>query len=402
MKIINRGIVILFLFSAITAYSQSQVKALVSFFETQNKHPKEYIFDLFKTNDIVIIGERDHRDTTQYDLILDIVKDKRFIENIGHIYTEVGVINQTNWANEILKGNYTNKEDFDKDFKDLYRNLDFNALWDKYNMVKYLKGIYSINKDLEANDKITVGFTDCALDWKTTTTHEQYKQFIKQSLKGYGTRDSIMAFNFLKLYDAQKLKNGKKKALLIQSRPHAINLNVDYKNIRIKKTGAYIKEVHSDKVKIVAFNWYKWVPSEWNGLWHGPKHEIALTDNGKWDAAYEMTGKPTIAFDIKNTPFGNTIFDYSYEQSILFEDVIDGMIFYLPFYEFTCTRGLPNIVDVNFAKTFIKRIDIINGNTDYSKKYSPQDEVLDWGDFRETDCVDFDELKVQMQQWIKD
>jgi hypothetical protein len=51
--------------------------------------PIEYIFKLFEYSDIVVIGERDHRDTTQYELILDIQKDPRFVKKIGYVYTEV-------------------------------------------------------------------------------------------------------------------------------------------------------------------------------------------------------------------------------------------------------------------------------------------------------------------------
>lgn len=51
--------------------------------------PIEYIFKLFEYSDIVVIGERDYRDTTQYELILDIQKDHHFVKKIGYVYTEV-------------------------------------------------------------------------------------------------------------------------------------------------------------------------------------------------------------------------------------------------------------------------------------------------------------------------
>ena len=43
----------------------------------KGKTPVDYIFDQFKAADIVVIGERDHRETTQYEVILDIIKDPR-------------------------------------------------------------------------------------------------------------------------------------------------------------------------------------------------------------------------------------------------------------------------------------------------------------------------------------
>lgn len=396
MKKILLAIILL---SPFLGFAQSKIVDYSEFLENQNQSPKDYIFELFENNDIIILGERDHRDTTQYDLILDIIGDERFIENIGHVYTEVGVINQTKWTNDVVKGDYKDNKEFEKDFVKLYRELDFNPLWDKYNMIKYLKGIYEINKSLDSDKKVTIGLTDCAFEWKEMT-HEKYLDFKKSSLQGLNTRDSIMAFNFMKLYEQQNPINGNKKALLIQSRPHATNLNVVYKGKRIKRTGSFIKEQYGDNVKIVAFNWYKWVPKEWKSVRWGLEHIIELTNDGKWDAAYEITGNQTVGFNIKDTPFGLTEFDYSYEQNIKYQDVIDGIIFYLPFYQFTCTRGLPNIVDIEFAKEYIKRTDIINGNMEYSKKYTPNDEKQDWDEFRSFDCNDYKKMKEQMNKWI--
>ena len=222
------------LLSTLLGFSQSKIVDYSEFLETQKQSPKDYIFELFEKNDIIILGERDHRDTTQYDLILDIIGDERFIENVGHVYTEVGVVNQTEWANEVLKGDYEDEQKFNKEFVKLYRELDFNPLWDKYNMVKYLKGIYDINKNLENDKKITVGLTDCAFEWEGMT-HEKYIEFEKKLSKHKYTRDSIMAFNFMKMYEQQKPIKGQKKALLIQNRPHAINSVVHYKG-RLLKT----------------------------------------------------------------------------------------------------------------------------------------------------------------------
>lgn len=390
-------LLVIILFQAFLGFSQSEIESYTKFLKNQKQSPKDYIFELFETNDIIILGERDHRDTTQYDLILDIIGDERFIENVGHVYTEVGVINQTEWANNVLKGNYKDNQKFEKDFIKLYRELDFNPLWDKYNMIKYLKGIYEINKNLENDKKITVGLTDCAFEWEGMT-HEKYLEFEKKLSKHKYTRDSIMAFNFMKMYEQQKPIKGYKKALLIQNRPHAINSIVHYKGRLLKKTGSYIKKEYTKKVKIIAFNWYKWMPPEWY-KWM-PEHSIELTDNGKWDAAFEITGKKSLGFNIKNSPFGKTEFDYSYEQDIKYQDVIDGLIFYKPFYEFTCARGLPDIVDIEFAKELIKRNYIVYGKVD--DKWTPKDEKEEWDDFRSKDCVDYNKLKKQMEKWNKD
>ena len=73
--------------------------------EEKGMPPKEYIFKLFDKSDIVVLGERDHRDTVQYDLIHDILADPRFAEQIGHVYTAVGSYNLNADVNRLLQDN---------------------------------------------------------------------------------------------------------------------------------------------------------------------------------------------------------------------------------------------------------------------------------------------------------
>ena len=336
-------------------YSQTKVTELAKCLEEHSEDPKEYILNLFKTNDIVIIGERDHRDTLQYDLLLEIIEDKRFIEEVGHVYTEVGCINRTNWANEVIKATYDSDDEFEKELIKLYRELDFTPLWEKYNMYKYLKGIYDINKNLESSKKISIGLTDISFDWKDINRNK-YLDFERGLNTSRHHRDSIMAMNFIKLFGSQVYRNGTKKALLIQSFPHAINLNLNSYGIDYRSAGSYVVEKYKDKVKIVAFNsvyFGKYNSQNWN-----------LIDDGRWDAAYDLFLCKNVGFDILNTPFGNTKFEEGYridfekqfDIQLKYEDIIDGILFYRPFYDFECTIGIPNIVDKNFSKELINRV----------------------------------------------
>lgn len=339
---------------SINLFGQSKIVDYTDFLNENSTSPKEYILELFKTNDIVIIGERDHRDTTQYDLLLDIFSDKRFIEEVGFIYTEVGCVNRTEWANEVLKTSYKNEYEFEKELIRLYRELDWNPLWEKYNMYKYLKGIYNINKQLDSSKRITIGLTDLAFDWKGMT-RKKYQAFEKvMNAKPY-TRDSIMAANFIQLYEKQITKTGKRKAILIQSFPHAIKLDLRPHNSAYCRTGGYIVEKYTDKVKIVFFN------NVYYGTYNSAN--LSLIDNGKWDAAFEMNSCTSVAFKINDTPFGNTIYEDYFAQKIdkqigvkyKYSELVDGIIFYKPFYDLKCTMGIPNIVDKQFSKELMRR-----------------------------------------------
>ena len=393
----KKALLILNIIFSCSLVAQTTVAHYTDFLNQEHQSPKEYLLGLFEHNDIVILGERDHRDTTQYDLILDVIGDERFIKNVGHVYTEVGVTNRTDWANEVLMKDYPNEQEFETALVELYRELDFNPLWETYNMYKYLKGVYAINKNLQADEKITIGLTDQAFEWKEMNS-EKLEEFHKELGSTSYYRDSIMAHNFLELYEHQEPKNGKKKALLIQNRPHACNLMVDYNGHKEKRVGYYVKEKYPNKTKIVVFNWYKWVPSSWSNKSWGGEHIIELTDDGKWDASFHLANYKSVAFDIENTPFGTTEFDYNYKQGIRFQDVIDGLIFYKPFYEFTCTVGIPNIINETFAVEIMRREKVIMGE-DY--KTSVEGLMDYYNDVRTVECTDLERLKQQMEKWLK-
>lgn len=50
----------------------------------------DYIFELYKKYDIVILCEPNHREIRNWDFITKLVSDKRFIDNVGHAFTEYG------------------------------------------------------------------------------------------------------------------------------------------------------------------------------------------------------------------------------------------------------------------------------------------------------------------------
>lgn len=104
-----------------TSYAQnSRLSDYVDCIKSNSCNPVDYVFNLFEKSDIVVIGERDHRDTTQYELILDLLRDPRFAKDIGYVYTEVGSVNRTKDVNKLLCGKYES----DNEFNDaLYANF---------------------------------------------------------------------------------------------------------------------------------------------------------------------------------------------------------------------------------------------------------------------------------------
>lgn len=315
--------------------------------------PVEYIFRLFETSDIVILGERDHREMTQYEFITKLIADPRFAERIGYVYTEVGVTNMTQRANELIKGEYLSEEDYKKARLNYLRDEDYLFCWEKTNRSVFIDSLYHINSRLPDNQKITLGLTDVEFDWHKAISPAKYRKWyykytVADPDKKQTMRDKLMARNFIREYKRQKPINGCKKALLITNQPHATN------NEYNKNEGFLIKkEFGNDKVKIVCLNDYYVLSAS------GATEE--LVDDGKWDAAFELTKRKSAAFDIQDTPFGRTVYSNGWTTYTgkSWQEYADGIIYYEPFYNFKCSIGIDGFVDDSCKEEHIRRLNLL-------------------------------------------
>lgn len=330
--------------TTLSGYAQSSsLQDYVASVRSKSCAPVDYIFKLFEHSDIVVIGERDHRDTTQYELILDILRDARFAEEIGYVYTEVGCVNRTKDVNRLLQRKYKTAQAFNDALYTYLRNEDFNPLWDKYNRVQFLRGLYEINR--VSRHKITLGLTDCKFSWNKIKTAQEYRDFDDSPACSY--RDSTMSFHFVEMYANQKPKKSKRKALIITNHPHA--LNATFASNDYHRQGKWLKELYGeDNVKIVMLNWTEYTQKE----------QMPLVARGLWDAAFEVMGCQSFAMDIKGTPFGREPYFNVRYGDMKWEDIADGIIYYKPIYESVLTIGIPGIVSVDFEEELMRRIRI--------------------------------------------
>lgn len=355
---------ILLVFAIFPANAQTTVAQYKACLEKHGEDPVEYIFRLFEKADVVILGERDHRDITQYDFISRLLADKRFSERIGYVYTEVGCTNKTESANKLIKTDWASEEDFQKALREHLRYEDYGFLWEKTNRSTFLDNLYHINQKLPHDKRITLGLTDIAFDWTQWTSPDKYKWTFPNKYrkwarkntyfhKGQRTfiRDREMAKNFLSQYKKQKAINGHQKALVIWNEPHAMRLpHGKCAGYRTKKS------LGEENVKIVCLNWYIWSnPGEFDfAASSGP----GLIDDGRWDAAFQLTGNKPVGFDLKGTPFGDTK-AWHYNDGTSWKDLSDGYIFLNPFYEFIGSIGIKNILNDECKPDMQRRLNLM-------------------------------------------
>ena len=326
------------------SYVSPKIEEYVDFINDCNTSPVDYVMGLFDRYDIVILGERDHRDTTQYDLIEQIMSDPRFIDQVGLIMTEVGVYNMTGTVDCIVNASYASDREFETALWDAYQNLDYTPLWENTNFHQYLCSVYRINKRLPTEKKLHISCTDVPFSWHQTEglTHEQFQDF----LHIWDYKDIVMGNNALtELYKLFDGPDPRKKALIIFNSPHSFLTGPNSRPAPY--AGQIIAERFPGRVANVAINWAK----RRNGY-------RGLTQNGKWDAAFAACGNKSIGFDLAGTPFGEDRFDLRpgyFKKRLEYKEVYTGFIFYKPVGEWVFGIGIPNMADAGFVDELVRR-----------------------------------------------
>ena len=355
--------------------SVASVKALHEYADKNGVSPKDYVFKLFDKSDIVVLGERDHRDSIQYNFILDLLADPRFAERVGHVYTEVGGINMTEDVNRLLQGSYSSENEFMDSLYTYYRKGEcFYPLWEKYNRIKFLKGLYKINK--ESSRKIHLGLTDISFSWDSIHTVDDYKAFWTSLNKT--NRDSILSANFASMYKCQLPVKGTRKALVITSQPHAISYSGYFKPWKrdYGTQGWWMKKTFGeDRVKIVVLNWFDYV------LFDGQNYP--MTGNGTWDAAFERMECRPFGIDLKDNPYGETNYigdaggGPTFIKNCKWQDVADGLIYDAPLYDHVAAIGINGIISKEFEPEIRRRAEL------WWKAVHPEDTIVPFNEFIE-------------------
>ena len=137
------------------------------------------------------------------------------------------------------------------------------------------------------------------MDWDSITCDEQYKMFMEMisepKLKRYPSRlstppTSLMAKHFVWIYDEAKYFNpNKRKALVIMNSYHGYTRIPPYLPNPTEpfsySTSSYIYKTYPmANVKGILINFYP------------TSNQIKLVAEGKWDAAFKLTGNKNIGF----------------------------------------------------------------------------------------------------------
>ena len=334
MEVCNMRILftILLSLSVMIADAQESQGEYEDFLADQHLSAKEYILSLFEKYDIVILCERDHREITQYELILDVISDKRFRSEVGNIYTEIGNFQRNDILNEFLCNDALSDRAARREALEIQRDSYGAGLWEKSNYAYFIHGVWDTNKRDDNNVKIynlDIGIRD----WATATVEDIRK---RDSLMPQ--RDSILADNFLRTYNVSSTE----KALVILNFRHAFVKDIG----KSANAGRYIAELFPGKVANVMIS----------GTSLSYDMSLTAIAQGRWDASFMNAGKENVGFDLAGSPFGQTRFDMiPLPDCGNYEDWFTGMVYYGYFPDYRIVCNFKNFLNRRFAKELIRR-----------------------------------------------
>jgi hypothetical protein len=322
------------------------VQAKVDYIKAHPVSAKEYVLQLFDKYDIVILGERSHPEMTQWDLFYDIVSDPRFIQNAGHIFTEVGsAVDYQYLSDEYFTTIYPDDTSLDKATAHLLQHDGVIQMWDNTNIFNFFKKVNLLNATLPDSLKLKEYFTGCNWFGKEVKTHEDYKR------KSHEHRDSLMADVVIRKFNEIRQKERRKKCLVITNYRHSFNYTKFSSGPSFRDETSYIFNAFPEITANVL------VHTTAFGL---PSFAYPI-NKSTWDKAFEICGNPSRGFDFKDSPFGkddfDLIVDLGQKNNISYQDIYTGYVFDVPLSKFVFQHGIPYAMD-NFRNEFKRRCDL--------------------------------------------
>lgn len=313
------------------------VKKYTDYLRQNCQDINDYVMELFKTYDHVILCERMHPEMTQYDMIYNLVTDKRFVDNIGTLFTEIGNADSREAYKTFVKTSFPNDTIVEKELAAfMMENQTVHLLWTRTNWFNFLKKMYYFNHNKD--NPVNILFSD--INWLDRSWFQVYN------------RDSVMAANIISTIKSDSLK----KSLTIMNFRHAY--------LTFDNCGYYLEQAYPGKVANVMINTGA---ASTVALLFG-KEKLTPIHHGKWDVAFEDMPEKGFAFNFKGSPFGEDRFDHFLFLRGLnrkhYQDMFTGLIYYQPLSEQYISDGFNYMFDSENVKKLTERASILGDNVE--------------------------------------
>jgi uncharacterized RDD family membrane protein YckC len=291
--------------------------------------PVDYVIGLFDRYDVVVLCERIHPEATQWDFIYDIVRDPRFIDRVGHVFTEYGTGEMQPYLDSMMATDGLSAGEVHDRIVQIMRNWAVWPTWVNTNFYHYLTRLYALNQSLPPAKRIHHHFTDKSAPWSGMTTKQQYTAY-RLSLVD---RDQRMARSVIEQM-GRLAKPGSRppKCLVVMNYRHGFDLTNRAPKAPRGNTYEHLKDAFGDRAANVLLNYWLFCP----------------VAGGVWDAAFQVTDNRPAGFDFKGSPFGEDPFDLfpfrpKLKGELRYRDVFTGFVFVNPLESQYTEVGVPGL-----------------------------------------------------------
>ena len=315
------------------AQQNKGLKPYVNAIKENGDEPMHFILDKLDHYDLILFDDALHTAVEPFEFYQKLIKDKCFQKKVKHIFLEIVPINQQ----PALDAYFDSETD---DLRLLYPAFqnDFSGTgWPYKTYFDLLQTIWKINSTLPVQDRLKVIAVSAPTYWKEINTSKDVDLF-RLSIR---SNDSTMYKTILSYMDS--FKSGEKGIFLTNTR-HA------YKGIKNRENKYYWNcgtffyvhnpgktySVHFHNISL-SFEKKKEVDSKTPKTTEGLENVIVKwvrMEKGLWDSAFKIFGNTPVAFDMKNTPFGNTEYIGNHMLNVAsgqtIYDAYDGLIFLAP------------------------------------------------------------------------
>lgn len=327
----------------------------VTFLKQTNTTPADYVMGLFDHYDVVILCERAHPEFTQWDFIYGLVSDRRFIDRVGHVFTEYGARNTQPVLDEFMDASGLSDADVAARALRVMRGSFHWPYWNNTNFYEYLRKLYRLNQTLPGDRRVHHYFTDVALDWDTIHSSRDFYSVLGNH------RDRQMSDIVVGRMAEIAVSEPRKKCLVVMNYRHAFSPIESMNGRQMENTGRYLQEAIPGRVaNVLLVNLLPIVPTYTVTV-------MAPVQGGVWDAAFQEAGNRPVGFNLEGSPFGADSFDlFPFDPTLAaryrYQDVFTGYVFDRPLDEQFVETGIPGLYD-GVEQTALEHAKLIDADT---------------------------------------
>jgi uncharacterized RDD family membrane protein YckC len=330
-------------------------KPYTTFLKQGQETPVDYVIGLFEQYDVVVLSERTHPEGSQWEFIYDIVQDPRFVERVGHVFTEYGQVGMQSYLDDFMATDGLDTREIQTKIIHIMRDFPVWPTWTNTNFYMYLMRLYSLNQSLPGNRRIQQHFTDMPANWLELTTADEYQAYIG-SLKN---RDEQMAQTVIeKMRQLSESESTQPKCLVIMNYRHGFDLTGGSLKVKRINTYEFLKDAFRNRAANVLLNTHIF--------------SVPLV-RGLWDTAFEETGNQPAGFDFAGSPFGKDTFDMfpiipTIRGNLKYQDVFTGFVYVNPLNDQYKQHGIPGYFE-GFEEEALRRSSLVSEDNLRTVKY---------------------------------